>query len=315
MNMKNVWKFRLSRAQALDGELIDPRRFQPRLPLPRGYQPQMLREPLERVRIDGSGEGELAAYAHADFERFLYTLNLVPENAVGRGLEIGSNPYFTTILLRKFRPSLSFDLVNYFGDQVSVMSQHVSFPGFDGASEEFDAIFSNVNIESGILPYKDATFDVLLFCEVLEHMTIDPLHAMLEIKRVLKPDGRLILTTPNAARLENLAAFAEGRNIYDPYSGYGPHGRHNREYTRHELALLLDHCGFEVETFYTANVHDDIMPSPARNSLINSVIRSIPNRESDLGQYLFSSSISRRPANTRRPAWLFRSYADEEMAL
>lgn len=134
--------------------------------------------------------------------------------------------------------------------------------------------FANANIESDVLPYGDGTFDVLLFCEVLEHMTMDPLHAMLEIKRVLKPGRKLVLTTPNAARLENAAAFIEGRNIYDPYSGYGPHGRHNREYTRHEL----EHCGFEVEQFFTANVHDDIVPAPQRNAIINSAIRNMPNR-------------------------------------
>ncbi|MGI0135271.1 MAG: class I SAM-dependent methyltransferase, partial [Candidatus Micrarchaeaceae archaeon] len=295
-------------------ELISPRTFQPALSLPVGYRAEQLRGSLERVRVDGSREGELAAYAHADFERFLYTLNLVSESSAGRALEIGSSPYFTTLLFRKFRPSLSFDLVNYFGGPVSTMKQHISFPGFDGAAEEFDVEFANANIESDTLPFENETFDAILFCEVLEHMTMDPLHAMLEIKRVLKQGGKLILTTPNSARLENAVSFIEGRNIYDPYSRYGPHGRHNREYTRHELALLLEHCGFDVEQLFTANVHDDIMPDPARNPFINSVIRSIPNREFDLGQYLFSASVSRRPANPRRPAWLFRSYDPEEMA-
>ena len=80
-----------------------------------------------------------------------------------------------------------------------------------------------------------AHFDHILFCEVLEHLTNHPLRAVLQLKKVLKPDGMLVLTTPNAARLENVVAFIEGRNIYDPYSAYGPYGRHNREYTRHEL--------------------------------------------------------------------------------
>lgn len=312
--MKGFLNSLRSRRQLPDADLISPRAFQPALPVPRGYSAEQLRDSLERIRIDGSGEGELAAYAHADFERFLYTLDMVPEGAAGKGLEIGANPYFATLLFRKFRPLLSFDFVNYFGGPPGTARQHISFPGFGGEPEEFDVDFANVNIESDILPYDDGTFDVLLFCEVLEHMTMDPLHAMLEIKRVMKPGGKLVLTTPNAARLENAAAFIEGRNIYDPYSGYGPHGRHNREYTRHELALLLVHCGFEVEQFFTANVHDDITPAQQRNAIINSAVRSIPNREFDLGQYLFSSSISRNAANTRRPAWLFRSYASQEMA-
>lgn len=301
------------RTEARHGKLIDPRLFQPALPLPHGYSLDQLREPLERTRIDNSSEGELRGYAHADFERFIHTLGLIPENFPGKVLEIGSNPYFTTLLIRKFRPLLQCSLVNYFGGPVTTAKQHVLFPGFDGNPEELDFVYTNVNIELDRLPFDDNEFDIVLFCEVLEHMTADPLHGMLEIKRVLKQGGRLVLTTPNVARLENVAAFIEGRNIYDPYSGYGPYGRHNREYTRHELVLLLKHCGFEVEKCYTANVHDDIMPDPVRNHFINAAIHSTPNREHDLGQYLFTSSVSRRPAETRRPAWLFRSYAAQEM--
>jgi SAM-dependent methyltransferase len=312
LNFLNTVKNRLIHGNS--GTLIDPRSFQPPLPLPGGYSQEDLLSALEPTRIDGSRQGELAAYARADIERFIHTLGLVPEHATGRSLEIGANPYFTTLLFRKFRPSLSMDLVNYFGGSEHQAVQHVSFPGFDGVSEEIDMAYHNANLEVTTLPFEAGTFDVVLFCEVLEHLTLDPLHAMLELKRVLKPGGRLVLTTPNAARLENISAFVEGRNIYDPYSKYGAYGRHNREYTRHELFQLLVHCGFGVETFYTANVHDDIQSNAQHAPAINAMIHGIANRKYDLGQYLFTSSVNQREAETRRPSWLFRSYPAEEMA-
>jgi hypothetical protein len=40
-----------------------------------------------------------------------------------------------------------------------------------------------------------------------------------------------------------------------PYSGYGPYGRHNHEYTQAELPSLLERCGFVPEIAYTADVH------------------------------------------------------------
>jgi 2-polyprenyl-3-methyl-5-hydroxy-6-metoxy-1,4-benzoquinol methylase len=45
------------------------------------------------------------------------------------------------------------------------------------------------------LPFKDNSFDTVVSTEVLEHVP-DPLRAMREMQRVLKPGGRLILSTP-----------------------------------------------------------------------------------------------------------------------
>jgi SAM-dependent methyltransferase len=46
------------------------------------------------------------------------------------------------------------------------------------------------------LPYADGTFDTALSCETVEHIP-GPERAFRELARVLKPGGRLLLTTPN----------------------------------------------------------------------------------------------------------------------
>ncbi|MBN8481202.1 MAG: class I SAM-dependent methyltransferase [Xanthomonadales bacterium] len=297
----------------MNGSLIDPRQFQPALPLPDGYTREKILEILTSVSIDHSARGDLYGYAFADCERFLHTLSLIPEGAGGKLIEIGANPYFTTLLVRRFRPGLSLSLVNYFGAGVTFGQQQVTFPGFDGVEETFELPFHNVNIEESKLPFADGEFDCMLFCEVLEHLTNDPVAALLELKRVIKPDGLLVLTTPNAARLETVVALLDGRNIYDQYSGYGPYGRHNREYTRHELHALLTHCGFDVEVSYTANVHPDAASSLDPEG-INRLLLATRNREHDLGQYQFTRWRNSRPAESRLPAWLYRSYPKERMA-
>ena len=110
------------------------------------------------------------------------------------------------------------------------------------------------NIEEDEFPFEDNSFDVVLFCEMLEHLLMDPVAALRQIHRVLRP-GVLVLTTPNVSRLDNAVAMVNGVNIYDPYSGYGPYGRHNREYNRHELHHLLEFAGFDVEASFTADGH------------------------------------------------------------
>ncbi|MCX7835804.1 MAG: class I SAM-dependent methyltransferase [bacterium] len=46
------------------------------------------------------------------------------------------------------------------------------------------------------IPFSDSTFDLITCFEVLEHVTNDQ-KAMLEMKRVLKDQGKIILTVPN----------------------------------------------------------------------------------------------------------------------
>jgi len=293
--------------------LLDPRSFQPALVYPDGFGRHALLDALTAVSIGNSTRGELRAYAEGDFERFLRTLDLFPAGVSGRLLEVGANPYFTTLLLRRFRPGLELSFVNYFGPGASSGTQTLVFPGFDGTEETIDLPFENVNVEAEQLPYEAASFDYVIFCEVLEHMTNEPVAALLELKRVLKPGGTMVLTTPNAARLENVIAFIEGRNMYDQYSGYGPYGRHNREYTRHELHMLMEHCGFDVEISYTANVHPDLPPQVVDPGMIAAVLRQVPNREHDLGQYLFTRWVNSRAAKQGLPRWLYRSHPEHRM--
>ncbi len=276
-----------------------------------GDDRQALLDRLAILSIDGGSSGELRGYVEEDLDRFQYTLGLVPDDVQGRGLEIGANPYFMSILLREFRPGLSFDCTNYFEGSPDDIRQVVRWQRADGTSQEHCFESRNVNLERDVLPADNETYDVILFCEVLEHFTMDPLHCVLELHRVLKPHGRLVLTTPNVARYENVAALLEGRNLYDPYSGYGPHGRHNREYTRHELHQLMRHAGFECDMDFTSDVHPNL-PTAIDPASIDQVLGQLQHREHDLGQYLFSRwrKSSATPSQLL-PPWLYRSYPDK----
>jgi SAM-dependent methyltransferase len=80
------------------------------------------------------------------------------------------------------------------------------------------------------LPLDDATFDLVLCAETIEHVR-DVQLLLSEIRRVLRPGGRLALTTP--------ANLPLGRRP-DPLSP------HLRQFTRRSLSRLLDRLGFEL---------------------------------------------------------------------
>ena len=261
------------------------------------------------LSIDGAPRDELRSYAVAECDSFLDTLNLVRPEA-NRILEIGASPYFFSILLKEFR-SAKLDITNYFGPGEDHATQFVRYENHEGKKRKWKVAFSKVNTEETDLPAKDGSYDHVVFCEVLEHLTNDPLFALIEINRVLESGGTLVLSTPNVARLENTAALLAGANIYDPYSGYGPYGRHNREYTGQELNWLLQYAGFEVETFFTL----DATPNNAARYFDVATLKPLVEfREQDLGHYMFVRAVKRRDVmhSLKRPLWLYRSFKDHE---
>jgi SAM-dependent methyltransferase len=60
------------------------------------------------------------------------------------------------------------------------------------------------------LPFEDASFDVVVAGELLEHVR-DPARLVAEAKRVLRPGGQLVASVPNAFRLKNRLRFLVGR--------------------------------------------------------------------------------------------------------
>jgi ubiquinone/menaquinone biosynthesis C-methylase UbiE len=59
-----------------------------------------------------------------------------------------------------------------------------------------------LDLDRDNLPIPDATIEVVLMAEVIEHV-VNPDHALSEIHRVLVPGGNLVLSTPNMACLIN----------------------------------------------------------------------------------------------------------------
>jgi SAM-dependent methyltransferase len=285
--------------------------LKPPLPLPEGVSEKQLFDFITSVRVQDAPEAEMKAYGTHDFRRFVYTWDMA-RDVNGKCLELGGNPYFTTMLLKEFS-DLDISLANYFGEQVNgEYHQVVDYQSLNGSeikSEKFS--FQHFNIENDSFPYGSDEFDVVIFAEIIEHLLNDPCSVLREIKRVLKPGGTLILTTPNVARLENITRLISGTNIYDPYSGYGPYGRHNREYNRHELDQLLRFEGFEPTQCFTADVHANNAQSFCSVDKIADLLRF---REDDLGQYIFIKATSLQCENsTKKPSWLYRSYPDNQL--
>jgi SAM-dependent methyltransferase len=100
-----------------------------------------------------------------------------------------------------------------------------------------DAVLAEVDAP---LPLEDNAFDLVLCAETIEHVR-DVQLLLSEVRRVLRPGGRLALTTPAHGRATGLELVVRGfERRFDPLSP------HLRFFSRRSLAALLDSLGFDV---------------------------------------------------------------------
>ncbi len=123
---------------------------------------------LKRIPLD-LGQGSLRTTTKGK----LIALSLVPPGHGRRALDVGAREGDQTRWLR----SRGYD----------VTSVDVE-PGFEDCHV--------VDVNAG-LPFEDDSFDLVWCSEVIEHLE-DPAKALAELRRVTRPGGELILTTPNS---------------------------------------------------------------------------------------------------------------------
>jgi SAM-dependent methyltransferase len=117
------------------------------------------------------------------------------------------------------------------------------------------------------LPVADGAADVVIMSELIEHL-VDPDGAVAEVRRVLRPGGSLLLSTPNLAAWYNRGLLAVGiQPIFSEVSLHGVFGRpgrvvagHLRLFTRRALTEFLTASGFRCVTVTGARYHD--VPRP-----------------------------------------------------
>lgn len=119
------------------------------------------------------------------------------------------------------------------------------------------------------LPLADSSVDVVIMSELIEHL-VDTDGAADEARRVLRPGGLLLLSTPNLAAWFNRGLICLGvQPVFSEVSLRGVYGRpgrqvagHLRLFTRRALAEFLADRGFACERVEGAPYHD--VPRPLR---------------------------------------------------
>jgi len=242
--------------------------------------PEPAEPPLERASeieaflrgLDYPDAGS-RGYVEIHMERFVRTLTMVPPpSRTGRVLELGAYMQMTPVL----GCVLGYEEIRgaYFGKLGRTDEKTASA----GGKEIFRCHVDLFDAEKDAYPYPDEHFDTVLACEIFEHFLHDPMHMLLESRRVLVDGGTLVLTTPNVASYTAVARVLEMSGNPQLYSMYpDPRGEyadsevgHMREYTPAELEQAVQAAGFEVVYLFTKiaptyNSHLWVRPFLERN--------------------------------------------------
>ncbi len=211
----------------------------------------------QALRALPAPNGDARAYLEKHIPRLARTLALVPtapDN--GRALELGCYMQITPFLQRL----CGYQEVRgaYFGELGRTDHKLLHFPDRD-----FTCDVDHFNAELDRFPYPDDHYDLIVVGEIIEHLTSDPMHMLLECRRVLRDGGFLLVTTPNVGSITSVAKTLDGRDnpqIYFLYKrtapGVPPEIGHVREYTAYELGEIVKSAGFEIQQLFTTFIEE-----------------------------------------------------------
>jgi len=151
------------------------------------------------------------------------------------------------------------------------------------------------------LPFDDSSFDLVTLLAVIEHFPHSPRLVLEEARRILRPDGLLVVDTPNAGAFGNrIGFFRHGEGLWAPirdlYASEIPFPGHKRCYSRRELVAVLKWAGLEPTDVVVFDPDGRVKHSGSLSArlLYDGVYPLIAPLFPDLRDYLWVSARRRR---------------------
>jgi SAM-dependent methyltransferase len=163
--------------------------------------------------------------------------------------------------------------------------------------------------EKDTYPYSDASFDTVLCCELIEHLSSDPMHMMSETNRILKTGGHFVLATPNIGSLRSISAILLGHHPGFSTRYTRPRAqhedlepRHNREYVTMEIHHLFADAGLTLVDIRPGSFLDE--PN-SEFEWITPMLKKYNLNHEIRGDGIYAVARKSGPVKNRWPSWLY----------
>lgn len=157
-------------------------------------------------------------------------------------LDLGCGPGTFLSLLGAIKSNTTAKGVDLDSKQIAFARKLIHMQGLGDRIQ-----FGIINDPFKVLPFEDKLFDVITMNEVVEHIHPFFAHRMLvEAKRVLKPGGKLLLTTPNYRSHWPVIEL-----FLDRFSPVKYHEQHISKFTPQSFVKFIETAGFEIRAIHT----------------------------------------------------------------
>jgi ubiquinone/menaquinone biosynthesis C-methylase UbiE len=251
--------------------------------------------PEDITRLYAAMTSKHDSYLQGHARRIMRTVQvLLDEKPKGKLLELGTSKVIP-LLLKELQPELEVHVTDFDLTKEEEGSMSIFLGEYN-----CDVPVYRVDLEQKALPIESETFDYVLCCEVIEHMELDPMFMMSEINRVLKPQGTLILTTPNITSTRGLWKMLRGMepHFYMQYRKTPSYHRHNYEYSVLGLRSVMKAAGFGGTVWSEDSFEDPVTEDITR-------IREIGYPLVDIGDNIFAVVKKHRDVINRYPSVIY----------
>lgn len=124
--------------------------------------------------------------------------------------------------------------------------RYVGIELFEGAAAEAREVLSDVitgNVETLDFDWKPASFDAVIYSEVLEHLA-DPGKVLKKLARFVRPGGLLLASSPNISHWRVIRELSMGRFQLQDQGVFDR--THLRWFTPQTFTAMIEEAGFTV---------------------------------------------------------------------
>ncbi len=200
-------------------------------------------------------------YGKTHKKRFFEVMNILAmaekEQPAANILEFGISEF--SGMYKKAFPSINFytsdrpvpdDFIGFTEEKIRFISK---------CEDHFSIDLEDLNQMESFVNTQKNKFNLILFAEVLEHLTIHPVDLMSNMIQLLNNQGYLYITTPNFFSKKNRLLMKKWENpqeVYPSQNGNWDAHHHYREYAQKELFRFIENAGGKVLAFYFSDCWD-----------------------------------------------------------
>jgi SAM-dependent methyltransferase len=187
-------------------------------------------------------------------------------------LEIGCGVGAQTRLLLKRNPDIRLLSIDISAESLEKAREIVKIEGHNNVSFELGNVLD--------LQFDDLSFDHVFICFVLEHLN-DPLKALAELKRVLKPGGSITVIEGDHGSCFWSPETKESKYVWNSLIRAQRALGHDPNIGRRLYPLLHD-AGFQVEYVKPCWIYTDAADPDLAEGMVNKIITPMVNASKEM---------------------------------